>query len=80
LKKDLFQLQKLKKSLKVILEKCCNNLQSVESWELAHIPQNVLFRVFKRGVSVSESKSEIKNMFLDEIIETQNELTENVKK
>jgi hypothetical protein len=37
-------------------------------------------RVFKRGVSVSESESEMKNMSLDEIIETQNELKENVKK
>jgi hypothetical protein len=31
-------------------------------------------------VSVSESESEIKNMPLDEIIETQNELKEKVKK
>jgi hypothetical protein len=35
--------------------------------------------VFKRGVSVSESESEINKMSLDEIIETQNELKDNVK-
>jgi hypothetical protein len=32
------------------------------------------------NVSVSETKSELKNMSLDEIVETQNELKENVQK
>jgi hypothetical protein len=37
-------------------------------------------RVFKRGDSVNQRESEIKNMSLDKIIETQKELKENVKK